>query len=208
MRRFLFPILLLCTVLTAILFFGGFLTGSQHLEFQDPYCRMKRIVDRRYGFSLHDENVSNVMCDYYFTDLKQKRNIFYWQPAPNSYSIERITGRRIEDTAIIPPVMQLKPEDEVPFLRFLPGNKIRIAVIRSLFSERITETTDAARKKNAALEKQEVDRVARILVWQRFDCNDPSQNPMRWWHENAAIFGLTPDGDPLPAPPMIQTGKR
>ena len=34
-----------------------------------------------------------------------------------------------------------------------------------------------------------------VLRWVELDSTNPATSPARWWHENAAIFGLTPDGD-------------
>ena len=147
MRNLRFPLLALLTTVIAMLFFGDFLTGRDHLEFQDPYSRISRVIERKYGFSSHEELIPNAMSEYYFNQLKQKRGEANWQSAPNSFTIERFTGRRLPDAALIAPVMDLDPNREVYFLCALPNDKVRIAVIHSLFHDRAVGTDEAAKKK-------------------------------------------------------------
>lgn len=203
MRRLRFPLLALLTTVIAMLFFGDFLTGREHLEFQDPYSRMTRVIERKYGLSSHDELIPNAMSEYYFNQLKRKRGDYNWQPAPNSFTIQRVTGRRLEETVAIAPVLDLDPNREVYFLCSLPNQKVQEAVIRSLFHERAASTDAAAEKKNQRFMAQEKDRMLSVLRWVEVDSKNPAISPIRWWQENAAIFGLTPTGEQLPVPSAV-----
>ena len=199
-RRLRFPLLALLTTLVVMLFFGDFLTGRQHLEFQDPYSRMTRVIEKKYGLSSRDELVPNTMSDYYFNQLKQKRGDFNWQAAPDSFTIQAVTGRRIREADAIAPVIDLNANSEVYFLCALPTDKVRLAVIRSLFHERTQGTDAAAQSRNRRLVAQEKMRMETALAWAEVESKNPAISPARWWHEHAYIFGITPDGDPLSAP--------
>ena len=203
MRRFRFPLMALLTLIIALLFFCDFFTGRQHLVFQDPYSRVTLVLEQKYGMSLRNEPQSNAMSDYYYNQLKQPLGKHNWQPAPDSYSIERFTWRRVEDTAPIASVIDLKPNDEVYFLCMLPSDKVRLAVIHSLFHERGEGTDPAAQSQKAQWDRVEQERATLIRVWVELSSKDTTTSPARWWHENAKKFGMTPDGDPLPAPKTV-----
>ena len=203
MRRFRFPLLALLTTIVAMLFFGDFLTGREHMEFQDPYSRMTRVIEQKYGFASRDELQPNAMTDYYFNQLRQKRGGFNWQPAPNSFYVQRVTGRRMKDTAPIAPVIDLDPNREVDFLRALPNDKVRLAVIHSMYHDKAAGTDATAQKKNQRLMAQEADRMGSVLQWVLIDSKDPTTSHLRWWQANSPIFGLTPEGDALPAPAAV-----
>ena len=203
MQRFRFPLLALLTTVIAMLFFGDFLTGRDHQVFQDPYSRLTRVIERKYGLSSSDGLQTNPMSEYYFNQLKQKHGEPNWQPAPNSFTIKRFTGRREEDTAPIAPVIDLDPNREVYFLCALRNDKVRLAVIHSLFHTRSAEADPAARGRNAQWEAEEAARMRLITWWVEFGSKDPTTSPTRWWNENAKFFGLTPDGDSLSAPKAV-----
>ena len=203
MQRFRFPLLALLTTIIVLLFLGDFFTGREHQVFQDPYSRLTRVMERKYGLSSSDKLQTNAMSEYYFNQLKQKNGEHNWQPAPNSFSIKRFTWGRVEDSAAIAPVIDLEPKDEVYFLCMLPGDKVRLAVIHSLFHPRVQETSPTAQSKNKQWATDEKSRTGLIRVWVEFVSKDSSISPARWWHENAKFFGLTPDGDPLSTPKAV-----
>ncbi len=197
LRRYRLPLLALTTFVFGLLFFGDFLTGRQHLVFQDPYSRMTRVIERKYGLQSQVQMQSNCMSDYYFNTLKQKATVYNWQTAPNTFRIERFTGRRVEETAPVAPIIDVNPEDEKRFLESLPGNHIRVMVIRSLFLDRAPPTDPDAAQKNGLRMTEEKRRMETLVHWAEYDSKD-AVTAARWWHLNAAKFGLDPDGNPLP----------
>ena len=195
--------MILLTLIIVLLFLGDFLTGREHLVFQDPYSRLTRVIERKYAMASRDETLSNAMSDYYYNELKQKPEPHNWQTAPDSYSIARFTGRRVPDKAPIASVLDLDVNQEVFFLRAMPTNKVRIAVIHSLFHERGEGTEPTAQSRRTQWDDVEKLRMGLIAWWAQYGSKDPSISPARWWHQNASFFGLTPDGDPLTTPKAV-----
>jgi hypothetical protein len=192
--------LVLAAVTVAALFFGGYLTGSVNHELQDPYSRTTRIMGSRFGFS-YDRIVPNEMSAYYFDALKQPR-AYRWEPGENSYRIEKGTGAITFEDRPIAPVLFLKPVPiEVAFLRQLPDNRTRLAVIHSLFQPRKQGREPQAFAWNRQEAERERERVNRILSWYEFDRKDYSIPFRQWWRDNAQVFGLKEDGSPLAPTP-------
>ena len=196
--------LLLITMTVSLLFLSGFLTGAVHHELQDPYSRATRVLGSRFGVR-YDRIVPNEMSEYYFGELKQPR-VFHWAASDNSYRIEKLSGDMNFEAAPIAPIMFLKPlHAEIEFLRHLPDNRTRLAVIRSLYQPRKNETNRQDSAWNRRLTENERARIDRILSWYEFERKDFSIPFKAWWRDNAKVFGLRKDGSPFPlsqsAPP-------
>lgn len=196
MRRFRFPLLILATLIVALLFLSDFLTGRVHYEFENPYSRTRRIVERKFGFQRVSIVPHPEMSALYYDQLKQPR-VERWELSLNCYRVEKFTGRQIIDKAPVAPVMFLKPEQEVAFLRALPDDAIRRAVILSLFQPRKIGDSPEINAHNARLARQETERVRTIFVWYDVDRKDYGLSPRQWWLKNAAKFGIRPNGAPL-----------
>ena len=195
--------LILGTVAVVALFFSGFLTGGEHLEFQDPYSRTRRVLEYKYG--VHYQSLRpTAMSAYYYDVLKQPRDErnAAWEMTDESYHVERFSGRIAMEKAEFAPVTDLDPAIELAFLKNLPDNKTRLAVIHSLYRRRSPGTDAAAVRHNKTLLSEENARMRLIYGWWGYDQNDASKTPLQWWKLNAHTFGLTPEGEPLPDAPQ------
>lgn len=197
MRRYRVPILVAVIVIAGLLFVGDFLTGRIHREQQDPYSRATRVERVRFGIP-SETLLPNAMSDYYYGELRQPRT-YHWQAGGDSYTVEKISGSLKHDTAPVPPVMFLDPKTELAFLRALPDNRVRLAVIHSLYQERKPGNDAASSAWNQRLTAVESARVRRIVTWYQLDRQDTAVPFNEWWRDHASLFGLRPDGTPLAA---------
>jgi hypothetical protein len=196
MRRFRLPLLIFVTLIVAMLFFGDFLTGRVHYEFQNPYTRSKKIVESKFGFHRETIQPHQGMEELYYTQLKQPRKEI-WKPSGNSFKVEKLTGRQVFVPGPVAPVMFLEPDRELEFLHMLPSDAARRAVIHSLFQPRKISSDPEIVAANERLTRQESERVRTISLWYEFDRKNYSITPMQWWLKNAHIFGIRPDGSSL-----------
>ena len=197
-KKLRIPILMFLLFIVAMLFLTDFLMGRIHHEFENPFSRAAKTVETRYGFTrTTPTEPPNEMELFVANELKQPI-AEKWVRSGKSYVIPRFSFRREDDMGDLPPVTTLKPRAEADFLHYIPQHpKIQFAVITSLFTPR-REGSDAesdAHNKNCdVIEKK---RVRLIINWDQYVRNDPTIIPDQWWRQNAAVFGLTPDGDPL-----------
>lgn len=196
MRRFRFPLLILVTLTIMLLFLGDFLTGRVHFEFENPYNRTRKIVERKFGFPRESLVENPGMSEIYHSVLKQPK-AERWEPSGVSYRVEKFTGRQIIEKTPVPPVMFLPPERELEFLRALPNNAARRAVIESLFQPRKIGMGPEIAAHNDRLAQLETERVRTICGWYDFDRQNFTESPRQWWERHAARFGIKPDGTPL-----------
>jgi hypothetical protein len=198
MRQIWLSLLVLFTLTVILLFFGGYLTGMEHRETQHPYSREVHVTGSRYGFE-QDQYLPNTMTDFYHNVLRQPRDDNF-QPGRDSYRIKPWFGGYEKDEGEVAPVMFLDPVQQRVFLEsVVPGRKAQLAVIHSLFTPRRRPTEPNADAYNKQLAQQERDRVTAILSWYQIERKNTSVFPEQWWREHAKVFGLTPEGDPIPA---------
>ena len=195
MRRYRFPILILALILIALLYFTDLLTGRVYQEDQDPFSRIRRIRQERWGFRSEDI-VPTSMSEYVYGILNVPRS-YRWEPSGKSFRVERLTGRVERFTETVPPIQYLEPDVELAFLLALPNDQVRRAVLRSLYQSRRKENTPEAKAWNERLAARERDRANLILTWHKLDRNSRSMGFTQWWNENASVFGLKPDGTTL-----------
>lgn len=193
MRRLRLPILILITLIVAMLFFGDFLTGRVHNEFENPYTRTKKIVERKFGFERVTIVPHTGLEDLYYARLKQPREEI-WEPSLNSYRVEKLTGKQEIKKAPIAPVMFLLPDQELEFLNMLPSDATRRAVIHSLFHKRRIGDDPETLAFNERLRQMESERVRTISLWYEFDRKNYGISQNQWWARNARIFGIRPNG--------------
>ncbi|MCS6776472.1 MAG: hypothetical protein RMJ43_12200 [Chloroherpetonaceae bacterium] len=196
MQRWRSGLLMLATVVVTLLFLSDFLTGRMHFEFENPYTRTRRIVEHKFGLQRETVIEHPGMSELYYRVLQMPR-VDRWEPSGVSYRVERFTGRQILETASVPPVMFLPPDQELAFLQALPHHAARRAVITALFSPRKVLTEPGAAEYNEQLTRRERERVRLICAWYDFDRKDYALSQREWWQKHAAAFGVRPDGTPL-----------
>ncbi|HZO87880.1 MAG TPA: hypothetical protein VFB38_06030 [Chthonomonadaceae bacterium] len=202
MRRYWLLITMLVVVVVSLLFFSGILTGQVNKEEQNPYSRLMRIEGKRFGLQFK-QTIPNEMSKYYDT-LKGNKPRDVWVPSENTFELKPGMHLRPEflyKKGDVAPVTWLDIDTELTFLRSLPNDKVRLAVIRSLYLGRKDTRygTDAAAKAwNQKQLDKERERVNRIYTWYEIDRKDFGTLFEDWWRNNAKVFGLKPEGDPLP----------
>lgn len=200
-RRLWAAVTIMLVVLIGLAYFSDFLTGRVHREVQDPYTRLVVNSGTRYGFP-YSFQVPNEMSDYYLRELDPNHKP-EWLPGYNTFMVRPFTFRVVYDPRPLnpPAILLVNPKMELAFLKALPNKKIQFAVVRSLWHPRKRgqdPETDAINSRFADMERR---RCTCILGWEKFDRHDSTVTPMQWWHRFAYIFGLTPEGDPLPPGP-------
>ncbi len=140
----------------------------------------------------------------YYENLKITKPKDIWVPSESSYALR--PGFSEPDFILreqeIPPVTWLEPEFELTFLRSLKNDKLRMAVIKSLYERKGPKTDKTAADWNRAERAKEVKRVRRIVRWYELDRKDFGRSFNDWWRDNAVTFGLNENGDPLPETPQ------
>lgn len=191
------PILLFLLLIVILLFLAGFLTGQVHHEFENPFSRTRKIVETKYGFTRDNVISSSDMETIYYEQLKQPRKD-KWVRRQDGYTIGRFSWTKIFETGEIAPVTLLDAKVEADFLQYIPNTqKVRLAVINSLYSERKTGTDLESIDQNARLLNVESDRVRTIIHWNEYVRGDTTIMRAQWWKENAKRFGINPDGSPF-----------
>lgn len=179
---------MIATVVMALLFFSHALTGRVHKEYQDPYSRVKRVTDTRFG--VFSESLQpNALSLYYYGELKQPRE-YRWESSDHSYRIPRGSFSLVWDKSYVAPVMFLDPEWELEFLKRLPGHAARLKLVLSLFTPRRADGTPEAAAFNNRLNEIESRRVTRIKRWYLDTRGDASVRFEDWWRANAEVFGM------------------
>ena len=205
MRRIRLPLLILVTLVVALLFLGDFLTGRVHTELQNPYTRTKKIVERKFGFERETIVPHTGMEDLYYKRLNLPK-VDLWEPTPNSFRVEKFTGKQNFLDGPIAPIMFLDANKELAFLLALPTDAARRAVIRSLFHPRKKGLGPEVTAMNERLAQTESERVRTISLWYDLDRNNFSITPTQWWLKNAHRFGIQPDGAviaPVASKPLV-----
>lgn len=197
------PILLFLLLIVVLLFLAGFLTGQVHHEFENPYSRTRKIVETKYGFPRDTLIPSPDMEKIYYEELKQPRTE-KWVRRQDGYTIGRFSLTKIYERGEIAPVTLLDAQVEADLMRYIPNTpKIKLAVLKSLYSERKTGTDLESIDYNARLLKIEAQRVKDIIYWNEYERNDTTIMRDQWWKQNAFRFGLNPDGSPLAATAVV-----
>jgi hypothetical protein len=196
-KRLRIPILLFLLLVTALLFFSDLLTGRVHHEFENPYSRTRKIVETQYGFTRERLEPSPLMEAVYYEELQQPREEI-WVRRPGGYTIARYTGKREAEQGEVPPVVLLDSRVEADFLQYITLNpKVKLAVIQSLYTERKPGTDSETMAANVKLHQIESERVKTIMHWDKVIRKDITILKDHWWKDNAAKFGLTPEGAKL-----------
>jgi hypothetical protein len=200
MRRYWLPISILVFCILAGLFLGGFLTGQINRELQNPYSRLLRVQGTRFGRAI-DATYPNAMTAYYEQTIRGSKPKDIWVPSESSFALPPGFSKPdfINHGPDVPPVTWLDTDTEVTFLRSLRNNKLRLAVIQSLFERKNIQTDKTAAAWNRAEQEQEKERVRRIYRWYELDRKNYGRSFGDWWRDNAAVFGVTEQGDPLPS---------
>jgi len=200
MRRFWISLIVAAVLIFTLLYLGGIFTGQVTRELQNPYSRLRKIEGQRFGFAV-DRTYPNAMSDYYET-LKGDKPQDVWVPSESSYKLPPGLSAPdyINQRGEVPAVTWLNLDTELAFLRSLKNDKIRLAVIRSLYQRKEGKNASdkAAMAWNDKQRAREVTRIRRIYRWYELDRKNYGVPFEDWWRDNAAIFGLTREGDPLP----------
>jgi hypothetical protein len=197
-RRYGITILLLAVFVLVVLFFAGVLTGQYNREYQNPYSRLMRIQGYRFGRPV-DQIIPNEMSAYYERDIKGSKPNDIWVPSESSYALPPglTEPNFINHKGEVPAVTFLEIGTELTFLKSLKNDRLRLAVIRSLYQRKGPATDKAAAEWNEQEEAKEKARVGCIIRWYELDRTDYSTSFDDWWRNNAQVFGLNADGDPL-----------
>lgn len=200
MRRLWISGTVVAVLIFTLLYFGGVFTGQLSRELQNPYSRLRKSEGQRFGFAV-DRTYPNAMSDYY-QSLKGDKPRDVWVPSESSYRLTPGLSAPdyINQKGEVPSVTWLKLDIELTFLRSLKNDKTRLAVIRSLYQRK--EGKDAGDRAaiawNDKQRAKEATRIRRIYRWYELDRKNYGVPFEDWWRDNAAVFGLTREGDPLP----------
>jgi hypothetical protein len=185
MKRNIVMALTLIGIFGVVGYAGGLFTREVLSEESCPYCRAIRYTGRHYGFGfgkIEDGQFTN----WYRQNIDADHGLdighpHVWyksgctlKPKPQSMVVD-------EDCTWIPTVFLIRPEIELAALQQIPDRETRLALIKSLNTDKREDNT----------------KRVRLLVEYYFVARD--RTPWSdWWKRNSYEFGI---GDPPPAPP-------
>ena len=184
MKRGIISAVTLIAILSVIGYAGGLFTTEILHEESCPFCRAIRYSGKQYGFGF--SRIEDVpFTNWYRQNIDNDHGLdighpHVWMKSGCTLKAKPQTTVVDEDCTWIPAVFLIRPEVELAVLQQINDREMRLALIKSLNTDKRDENT----------------RRIRILVEYYFVERDHIAWS-EWWRRNAFEFGLGPPPPPL-----------
>lgn len=188
MKRGIISAVVMIAILGIIGYAGGLFTTEVLHEESCPYCRAIRYSGRQYGFGF--SRIEDVpFTNWYRQNIDADHGLdighpHVWYKSGCTLKSKAQVPNVDEDCTWIPTIFLIRPEIELSVLQQMNDRESRLALIKSLNTDKREDNT----------------RRVRLLVEYYFVQRDKIAWS-EWWKLNAFQFGL---GPPPPPPPTTQ----